>query len=242
MDSFTEPFAASQDDIDIDRVRAQVADIERAHKANGIPLSGRILHICHYLPVTAVLSSHSAVPSPPLTPPFRATETPPESDTKLEDNFQSIRVKEDAPIWTLSSRYGHSAMVSGIRSLSATHEQLIVGWIGDINSTHGERIPEEDIGLSDKVALDEALQQFQPKESDPDDDKKTTYIPVWMNDKVAHGHYDGYCKQSTLLFVSFNPCALMLMVVPSSLAPLPLPPMAGCRYGICLRRLSLPLL
>ena len=26
--------------------------------------------------------------------------------------------------------------------------------------------------------------------------KKTKYVPVCLNDKVAHGHYDGYCKQS----------------------------------------------
>ncbi|KAG6808923.1 hypothetical protein H0H92_002351, partial [Tricholoma furcatifolium] len=33
-------------------------------------------------------------------------------------------------------------------------------------------------------------------ESDPDDDRKITYVPVWLDDKVAHGHYDGYCKQT----------------------------------------------
>ncbi|KAJ7765232.1 hypothetical protein B0H16DRAFT_1883249 [Mycena metata] len=36
----------------------------------------------------------------------------------------------------------------------------------------------------------------QPAESDPDDDCKTVYVPVWLEDAVAHGHYDGYCKQS----------------------------------------------
>jgi trehalose 6-phosphate synthase/phosphatase len=42
------------------------------------------------------------------------------------------------------------------------------------------------------------LKDYHPKESDPDDerDRKTKYIPVWLDDKVAHGHYDGYCKQT----------------------------------------------
>ncbi len=83
------------------------------------------------------------------------------------------------------------------RSLAATHEQLIVGWTGDIHSpVPNEHIPENTVSESDKQALDEALRTYQPKESDPDDDKKTVYVPVWLDDKVAHGHYDGYCKQS----------------------------------------------
>ena len=34
----------------------------------------------------------------------------------------------------MSNRQGHTAMISGIRSLSATHEQIIIGWTGDIES------------------------------------------------------------------------------------------------------------
>jgi trehalose 6-phosphate synthase/phosphatase len=87
-------------------------------------------------------------------------------------------------------------MISGIRSLAATHEQFIIGWTGDIQSpTPGERIPADLVSDADKAALDEALKTFQPREADPDDDKKTTYVPVWLDDNVAHGHYDGYCKQ-----------------------------------------------
>ncbi|KAJ6470386.1 hypothetical protein C8R45DRAFT_937298 [Mycena sanguinolenta] len=47
-----------------------------------------------------------------------------------------------------------------------------------------------------REALGEALASCQPKEHDPDDDKKTEYVPVWLDDAVAHGHYDGYCKQT----------------------------------------------
>lgn len=83
--------------------------------------------------------------------------------------------------------------------MAATHEQLIIGWTGDIESgTPGERVPASSISQEDKDSLEEALATYIPREADPDDDKKTQYIPVWQDDKVAHGHYDGYCKTSKL--------------------------------------------
>ena len=36
--------------------------------------------------------------------------------------------------WSLSVRQGHSAMTSGIRSLSTTYEQFVIGWVGDVES------------------------------------------------------------------------------------------------------------
>jgi hypothetical protein len=104
-------------------------------------------------------------------------------------------------------------MISGIRSLAATHEQFIVGWTGDIQSpTPGERIPVDHISSADKAALDDALMTFQPSEADPDDDKKTTYVPVWLDNDIAHGHYDGYCKQSEYgsFYLHFSSVPLVL--------------------------------
>lgn len=181
MDSFAEPYTRQGDDISIDQVRADIRHLEAQHIANGIPLSGRVLHVCHYLPITATLNSHPGVLSPPPTPPVVPAnaigDTPPSA-------------------WSINPRYGHSAMISGISSLSSTHEQLIIGWTGDIISpTAGEHIPPDTISQQDRDELDEALKTYQPKESDPDDERKTTYVPVWLDDRVAHGHYDGYCKQ-----------------------------------------------
>ena len=85
-------------------------------------------------------------------------------------------------------------MISGIRSLSQTHDQLIVGWTGDIMSLT-DKVPVDRISADEKVSFEDALDNYLP---DPDDalGKKTRYVPVWLDDKVAHGHYDGYCKQS----------------------------------------------
>lgn len=200
MDSFTEPYTRAGDDISLDEVRKQVHQLEEQHRANGIPLSGRIIHVCHYLPVIAALNSRAGVLSPPATPPSKATEvptTPTTDDVQHDAAIESAAKDSSSSIWTLTSRYGHAAMISGIRSLSATHEQVIVGWTGDIASpVPNENVPSSTISDADKDALNEALLTYQPKESDPDDDRKTSYVPVWLDDKVAHGHYDGYCKQS----------------------------------------------
>jgi trehalose 6-phosphate synthase/phosphatase len=91
-------------------------------------------------------------------------------------------------------------MISGIRSLSATHEQFIIGWTGDIESPNtnsaGEKIkiPSTTLSEEDRTALEEEIAHFKSE----DDDAKTTtaYVPLWLDDKVAHGHYDGYCKQT----------------------------------------------
>ncbi|KAJ6460855.1 glycosyltransferase family 20-domain-containing protein [Mycena vitilis] len=191
MDSFAEPYTRLGDDIALDEVRAQVRALEDDHRAAGIPLSGRVLHVCHYLPVQATLHTAAGVPTPPPSPPLEPIHSDAESDDAPHD---------DVKAWTLVPRYGHAAMISGIRSLAATHEQLIVGWTGDVQSASECKVPSCDVPAAARVELEDALRTYQPKESDPDDDRKTVYVPVWLDDAVAHGHYDGYCKQSLSSF------------------------------------------
>ncbi|KAK2461153.1 hypothetical protein APHAL10511_006680 [Amanita phalloides] len=189
MDSFAEPYTRQGDDIHIDKVRDNIARLEQQHRANGIPLSGRVIHVCHYLPITSTLNSRPGVLSPPATPQVRPADVP---DPTAPDSAEL-----SSAVWTLAPRYGHAAMISGIRSLSATHEQLIVGWTGDIlSASPNEKISADAVSLPDRTALEEALKTYQPKEAEGDEDGKTQYVPVWLDDKVGHGHYDGYCKQT----------------------------------------------
>lgn len=90
-------------------------------------------------------------------------------------------------------------MISGIRSLSQTHEQLLVGWTGDILSSP-DNMPIETVSAGDRLAFEGSLDNYIP-DTDDEHDTKIKYVPVWLDDKVAHGHYDGYCKQSTPLFL-----------------------------------------
>ncbi|CAA7261208.1 unnamed protein product [Cyclocybe aegerita] len=204
MDSFAEPYTRQGDDISIAKVREGIATLEEQHRRIGIPLSGRIIHVCHYLPITATFLSKNAalgVLSPPATPPTKPTdvEAPqviPSSVFSTEPAAVDEPLSEHQPTWSLSPRYGHAAMISGIRSMSQTHEQLIVGWTGDIMASPTDKVPVDNVSLKEREEFEVALKNYLPKENDPDDqrDRKTKYVPVWLEDKVAHGHYDGYCK------------------------------------------------
>ncbi|TFK23762.1 trehalose 6-phosphate phosphatase [Coprinopsis marcescibilis] len=201
MDSFSEPYTREGDDISLDRVHANIKRLEDEHKKNGIALSGRIIHVVHYLPVTATLNTAQGRGAPP-TPPLDASDV---ASSTTEEGAAAA----SSPTWSLGPRYGHAAMISGIMSLSATHEQLIVGWTGDIltpgasanastTNTTTDKVPSAKVSADEREALNDALAAYAPKDSDTDHERhsNTTYLPVWLDDNIAHGHYDGYCKQT----------------------------------------------
>ncbi|KDQ58349.1 glycosyltransferase family 20 protein [Jaapia argillacea MUCL 33604] len=258
MDSFTEPTRLGDTD-SLEDVRAAVQKVEAEIAGKGIKLTGRVIHLCHYLPIVASLSqpsnaapslnknnevntsddpnvpSTSIIPptplSPPATPPAKPVDTPSAqpANLRLSDALGATATKEEeSPVdggkqWSLGVRHGHAAMISGIRSLSATHEQLIIGWPGDIYSSApfpsastptatsptpsssfsspysqatgtDTKIPLNKLGEGEKKKLEEAIEGYKVKEDDPDDEKPLSLVPVWLEDGVAHGHYDGYCK------------------------------------------------
>ena len=109
----------------LEDLRGQISRLEDAHRAKGLPLSGRVIHVCHHLPVEIIrvvpAESEEAGGSmvPPITPEF-----------KPEEAIASIE-SHDAK-WRIHARTAHTAMVSGMRSLSASHEQLVVAWTGEV--------------------------------------------------------------------------------------------------------------
>jgi len=108
----------------VEEIRAHVLRLEESLKAKNHVLSGRIIHVCHHLPVEIVRvvppeHLETGILSPPMTPEFKSED----ADARTESH--------DAK-WRISSRAGHTAMVSGMRSLSDTHEQLVVAWTGEV--------------------------------------------------------------------------------------------------------------
>lgn len=220
MDSFAEPHKPTEYSLDV--VRAQVHQLEEEHRAKGIPLTGRIIHVAHYLPITCAFSSNPldglngqsssqpGIPSPPQTPPAKAADIPPSPTDAAPPALQDQKSK-----WQLNVRYGHSAMVSGIASLAATHGQVFIGWTGDIHtsdssSTQSEsaytKLSSTSITSEDKADLEGMLSSGKHLLKDElPEDKTMSYVPVWLEDKQAHGHYDGYCKQSECSTASCNP-------------------------------------
>ncbi|WVQ78101.1 trehalose-phosphatase [Cryptococcus sp. DSM 104549] len=108
-------------------IKAEVARLEAAHKAKGLPLSGRIIHVMHHLPVEIVRivpaeqleAAGSGVLSPPMTPEFKPED--------VEATVESADAK-----WRIHARTAHPALVSGIKSLSDTHDQVLVAWTGEV--------------------------------------------------------------------------------------------------------------
>jgi len=210
MDSFSQHLPPAQ--VPLEDIRKHILQQQADLTAKGIKLSGRCLHICHYLPVVSSLAhntSKSNLPSPPQTPPAKPTVVDgltiqPEAEPTPLPNADDPTASSK---WSISVRYGHHAMISGIRSLEAPGEQLIIGWTGDIQNSHQ---PDATVSLSsiseeDRLALENTLQTYHPQEADPDDESKTTYVPVWVDEKAAHGHYEGYCKESTFYSPTFLP-------------------------------------
>ncbi|EJC97623.1 trehalose-6-phosphate phosphatase [Fomitiporia mediterranea MF3/22] len=166
--------------LSLEDVNKQVEALKQEYATKGISLTGRIIHVTHYLPLTASLAPNkNGVLSPPLTPPVKPSDVASESDV--------------LPRWIIGPRWGHSAMFSGIQSLSNAHDQVIIGWIGDLergSASTGEKvkIPTSAVSDADRAALTEAIERHKSE------DGPTRYIPVWLEDNIAHGHYDGYCK------------------------------------------------
>lgn len=236
MDSFAEP-RKSVDPQSFATVQEQVLKLEQDHRARGIQLSGRIIHVCHYLPVTAALASSKSkangttLPSPPATPPAKSADIPssptaeePSQTEGLPEGENAAAVREEPKAkWAFATRYGHSAMNSGIHSLASTHEQIIIGWTGDVEAASSPtdatetgtatavpppspadqsstKILSSSLGEAERKAYEAQLQDYlgrgEHEESTAGRGKGTRYVPVWLEDKMAHGHYEGYCKQS----------------------------------------------
>jgi len=230
MDSFAEPRRPTAP-VSLAAVLDQVRKLEADHIANGIPLSGRIVHVCHYLPVSSSFSrKRHDLPSPPPTPPTALSDIPasptegtaPSHDAPIQQpQPQPDQLQEEDTNWTLNVRYGHSAMVSGRSSLATTHEQVVIGWTGDITSApttlppaaYGapsastvsestyaapSKVPTKDIAEEDRQTLERLLAKYRSREdAEIEGGKQITYVPVWLDDKEAHGHYEGYCKQNS---------------------------------------------
>lgn len=131
--------------------------------------------------------SENAATSVPLGPSGSTSELP----RRRRMSAVSAYSETHQPKWTLAQRRGHTAMNAGIRSLGSQFRQTSIGWPGDLRVGHqnGELIEASSLTEVDKKALEEELEV--QRESQVDDMR---WLPVWLEDKIAHMHYEGYCK------------------------------------------------
>lgn len=82
----------------------------------------------------------------------------------------------------LDPRRGHSAMYSGILSLSKDYKTVQIGWVGEIADQDGYVVPSKNLTEEHKQNLKDKLWE------------KEKVVPIFLEDSRAAGHYEGYCK------------------------------------------------
>ncbi|KAG0375848.1 threalose-6-phosphate phosphatase [Mortierella sp. AD032] len=90
----------------------------------------------------------------------------------------------------LEARRGHSAMYSGILSLSKDYETVQIGWVGEIADQDGYIVPSKNLTEKHKQNLKDKLWE------------REKVVPIFLEDGRAAGHYEGYCK--TVLWPLFH--------------------------------------
>jgi trehalose 6-phosphate synthase/phosphatase len=180
---------AREDNRSLDDIKKAISELQQEHAAQGHSLSGRVIHVCHYLPVVCSFQEKR-----PLTPP-RTPDAVRQSNlfANVENSASSVASTDEPSKWNLNPRSGHSAMISGIRSLGVLCEQTIVGWTGEILlEGSGQPVPFAILQEADRSRLEEAIQTHK----EADETRPVKLHPVLLDDKVARGHYEGYCKNS----------------------------------------------
>ncbi|KAG0020363.1 hypothetical protein BGZ81_009371 [Podila clonocystis] len=82
----------------------------------------------------------------------------------------------------LEQRRGHSALYSGITSVSKDLETIQIGWVGEIADQDGYVVPSKNLSPSRKQSLKDRLWEQEK------------VVPIFLEDSRAAGHYEGYCK------------------------------------------------
>ena len=143
---------------------------------------GRLLIVTHQLPWVCSLSHFSAKTSASLYPSLPRSIARRLHASQQSASEEATKPKGEPKI-EISHRRGHSALFSGVRSLSAHPGQLLhIGWSGYILDEDGLPIDQHQLS----PALQDQIQEKLLAEKQ--------CVAVMYSNKLAAGHYDGYCK------------------------------------------------
>jgi trehalose 6-phosphate synthase/phosphatase len=128
-------------------------------------------------------SSSSSNPADYVVDPF--------SHTQINSNNLNLPAPDTNKRWLFAPRSGHAALYSGIRSLRENEDEnlLHIGWTGPILDTNNSNTSNNNMKVNGGSGLNEDMKQALMEELKPHH-----CVPVLMEDKVAIGSYDGYCK------------------------------------------------
>lgn len=103
--------------------------------------------------------------------------------SQVQKRRSTITALGQTNIWRLTQRRGHSAMYAAIDSLKKNHETLYIGSTGSIVTDENDPIEIDDINEEERESLRDLLRS------------KYDMVPIFINDKLSSGHYEGYSKQ-----------------------------------------------
>lgn len=114
-----------------------------------------------------------------------------------------------AGAWKLKRRRGYSAMNAGIKSLDNHYKTLYIGSVGNIVTDHNSgHVPNEQVTQEERDSLRRLL-------------KSEHHIdPIFIDDNLAYGHYEGYCKQGKQTAITRIRAIWMLIFSPQLHSPL----------------------
>lgn len=135
----------------------------------------------------------SPTPSQQYFPPISLAKTVPH-----RDDMPAKLLTSPAPHrWVLQPRRGHAALNAGIRSL-ADRRVVLIAWPGDLRNSRGEHIESKSLNDEQKHSLEEGLTRLAHGNGS-DGHTGIECKPVWLDDREASLHYEGFCKGSVLI-------------------------------------------
>jgi hypothetical protein len=102
------------------------------------------------------------------------------SDYNLHDNATS-RLP-----WRFARRRDHTALYAGLLSLQERRQCLFIGGLDYLYDAEGLPIDGTSVDAAALQSLESALRQ------------KLNCVPVWVDNALRAGHYEGYCKSGTI--------------------------------------------
>lgn len=154
------------------------------YKQQDKELKGKIINVVNQIPYNCVLNK-------PIDK--QEDEKTRQSLEEIEDATPISHLKRrrrstvialgQTNIWKLATRRGHSAMYAALDSLKKDYRTLYIGGTGAILSHDKRPVDSNLITELEKISLKALL------------DSKYDMIPIFIEDKLSFGHYEGYSKQ-----------------------------------------------
>lgn len=170
------------------------------YEENNKKLKGKVINIVNQIPYKCLINNHDIEDEDLLEKIRLANLNNHESldatpISHLERRRRStVAALGQTNIWHLSTRRGHSAMYAALDSLKKDYRTLYIGGTGSITTNNDKKLPVE-VSTIDEDERDSLRHLLR---------SKYDMVPIFVNDKLSFGHYEGYSKQGKIWSMCYN--------------------------------------